>query len=93
MPLTQQHQIAVLRDILNNHQSDACGSVSECEQVERLVEALLAKGELNEQLIPILNEIQQYSHTGASTEDLNTHITAHQEQLSQWIDGVDQYYS
>ena len=32
MPINQQHQLEVLKDILVNHQSDCCGTVSECEQ-------------------------------------------------------------
>ncbi|MEH7583434.1 YtzH-like family protein, partial [Priestia megaterium] len=27
----------ILKDILSNHQSDCCGTVAECEQVERLI--------------------------------------------------------
>ncbi|MFS0780512.1 YtzH-like family protein [Bacillus sp. 1P06AnD] len=91
MPLTQQHQVAILRDILTNHQSDCCGSVSECEQVERLVDSLLTKGEVDGQLVQILNEIRQYSHTGIGANDLDTHITSHQDQLSQWVEGMGQF--
>lgn len=91
MPLSQQHQVMVLKDILTNHQSDCCGSVSECAQVERLVTALLNNGEVNEQLIPILNEIYTYSHSGQTITDLNGHINSHQNQLSQWVDNMNQF--
>ena len=40
MPINQQHQLEVLKDILVNHQSDCCGTVSECEQLERLIQSL-----------------------------------------------------
>lgn len=91
MPLSQQDQLTLLKDILRNHQSDCCGSVSECEQVERLVTSLLSNGEVNEQFIPILNEIQKYSHGGASASDLETHITSHQTQLSEWVTNMDSF--
>ncbi|WP_019243928.1 MULTISPECIES: YtzH-like family protein [Bacillus] len=91
MPLSQQHQVMVLKDILMNHQSDCCGSVSECAQVERLVTALLNNGGLNEQLIPILNEIHTYSQNGQSSSDLNGHINSYQNQLSQWVENMNQY--
>ncbi|MGM9924274.1 MAG: YtzH-like family protein [Bacillus sp. (in: firmicutes)] len=90
MPLSQQNRISLLTDILNNHQNDCCGSVSECQQVERLVTALLTNGEVNEQLVPILTEIQKYSHGGQSSADLDNHITSHQAQLSEWVNSVNQ---
>ena len=91
MPLSQQHQVTILKDSLSNHQSDCCGSVSECEQVERLVASLLANGQVNQQIIPILNEIHTYSQRGKTTDNLDNHITTHQDQLSSWVDSIDQY--
>ena len=78
MPLSQQHKVTILKDILTNHQSDCCGSVSECEQVERLVKSLLANGQVNEQIIPTLNEIYTYSQNGINTDNLDNHINTHQ---------------
>ncbi len=91
MPLSQQHQVTILKDILTNHQSDCCGSVSECEQVERLVKSLLANGQVNEQIIPTLNEIYTYSQNGINTDNLDNHINTHQDQLSSWVNSIDQY--
>lgn len=91
MPLSQQHQVTILKDILTNHQSDCCGSVSECEQVERLVKSLLANGQVSEQIIPILNEIYTYSQNGINTDNLDNHINTHQDQLTSWVDSIDQY--
>ena len=91
MPLSQQHQVTILKDILTNHQSDCCGSVSECEQVERLVKSLLANGQVNEQIIPTLNEIYTYSQNGINTDNLDNHINTHQNQLSSWVNSIDQY--
>ena len=91
MPLSQQHQVTILKDILMNHQSDCCGSVSECEQVERLVKSLLANGQVSEQIIPILNDIYTYSQNGINTDNLDNHINTHQAQLSSWVDSINQY--
>jgi hypothetical protein len=91
MPLSQHHQVTLLKDILNNHSSDCCGSVSECEQVERLVKSLLTNGNINEQLIPTLNEVYQYGQNGKYTSDLDNHINTHQVQLSEWVNNMNEF--
>ncbi len=91
MPLSQQHQMTVLKDILTNHQSDCCGSVSECEQVERLIKSLMANGNMGNQILPILTEIYEYSQSGINSSDLDSHILSHQDQLSSWVSDIDSY--
>ncbi|MGM9927115.1 MAG: YtzH-like family protein [Bacillus sp. (in: firmicutes)] len=91
MPLSQQHQVSLLKDILTNHSSDCCGSVSECEQIERLAAMLLENGQLTEQTQQVLNEIHHYSQRGQFAADLDGHITSHQGQLTQWVSSIDQY--
>lgn len=91
MPLSQQHQVALLKDILSNHRTDCCGSVSECEQVERLASILLENGQLNEHVLQVLNEVHHYSQRGQSAANLDGHITSHQDQLTQWVSSIDQY--
>ena len=51
MPLQYQDQVSLLKDILTNHQTDCCGSVSEYEQLERLIKSLL----VNSNIIKMLN--------------------------------------
>lgn len=65
MPLSHEHQMSLLKDILTNHQSDCCGSVSECEQVERLVKSLMVNMDIDSNVKTILTEIYDYSQ-GAS---------------------------
>ncbi|MDE5052349.1 YtzH-like family protein [Niallia taxi] len=89
MPLTHEHQLGLLKDILSNHQEDCCGSVSECEQLERLVTSLKVNGNIDQNILPILEEISQYSLRGIHTSNLNDHIEPSQEQLSQWVDGIN----
>lgn len=91
MPLSHQDQVTLLRDILNNHQTDCCGSVSECEQLERLVKSLMVNTEVDQNVKNILEEVYTYSQRGAQTADLDQHITSNQENLSQWVSNIDQF--
>ncbi len=81
----------LLKDILTNHQTDCCGSVSECEQVERLVKSLMVNVDIHENIKPVLQEIYQYSQGGISSSDLGSHITTNQQNLSQWVSNMDHY--
>jgi hypothetical protein len=90
MPLSHDHQVTLLKDILNNHQTDCCGSVSECEQLERLVKSLMVNNQIDSNVKNILQEVYQYSQNGAQSVDLDHHISSNQENLSQWINDIDQ---
>jgi hypothetical protein len=89
MPINHEHQINLLKDILNNHQSDCCGSVSECEQLERLITSLKVNGNIDQNILPILEEVNQYSQKGIQYSNLNNHIGSYQNQLSQWVDDIN----
>jgi hypothetical protein len=91
MPLDSHYQMQLLKDILSNHQTDCCGSVSECEQVERLVKSLMVNADINENIKPVLQEIYQYSQSGAGSSDLGSHITSNRQNLSQWVTDMDQF--
>ena len=49
MPLQYQDQVNLLKDILTNQQTDCCGSVSEYEQLERLIKSLMANSNVNQE--------------------------------------------
>ncbi len=91
MPLDHQDQVNLLKDILNNHQSDCCGSVSECEQLERLVKSLMVNSSINNEVKTVLQEIYDYSQHGAQTQNLDQHIESNQQRLSEWVSDIDQY--
>ncbi|MEH7106353.1 YtzH-like family protein [Bacillus sp. JJ1764] len=91
MPLSHADQVTLLRDILNNHQTDCCGSVAECEQLERLVKSLMVNTQIDQNVKNILQEVYQYSQNGAQTADLDQHILANQENLSQWVNDIGQF--
>jgi hypothetical protein len=91
MPLSNENQMSLLKDILTNQQTDCCGSVAECEQVERLVKSLMVNMDIDNNVKTILTEIYDYSQTGIGTADLDAHITSHQDDLSQWVSDIDQF--
>jgi hypothetical protein len=91
MPLGHQDQVTLLKDILSNHQTDCCGSVSECEQLERLVKSLMVNTKVDQNVKSILEEVYYYSQHGAQTADLDQHILSNQDNLSQWVTNIDQF--
>jgi hypothetical protein len=91
MPLSHQDQVTLLKDILTNHQTDCCGSVSECEQVERLVKSLMVNEQVDQNVKNILEEVYFYGQRGAQTADLDQHILSNQENLTQWVNNIDQF--
>lgn len=90
MPINHSHQIDILKDILSNHQLDCCGTVAECEQLERLVQSLLVNPTIEQNVKDVLTNVYTYSQTGKNTQHLENHITDHQDQLSSWIADIDQ---
>jgi hypothetical protein len=91
MPLNHQHQVSIIKDILSNQQTDCCGSVSECEQLERLVKSLMVNTQIDQNVKKILEEVYKYSQHGTQTSDLEQHILSNQENLSQWVQNIDQF--
>lgn len=86
MPLNYQNQLSVLKDILSEHQSDCCGTVSECEQMERLAKSMLANAQTKEEVKKTLENIYYYSQTGKGSSELNQYIQTNQANLTQWMD-------
>jgi hypothetical protein len=91
MPLSHENQVSLLKDILNDHQTDCCGSVAECEQVERLVKSLMVNNNINQNVKAVLEEIYRYSQSGINSSNLDEYITSQQGQLSDWVSEIDQF--
>lgn len=91
MPLSHHDQITLLKDILSNHHTDCCGSVAECEQLERLVKSLLVNPSINNNIRPILEQVYSYSQNGINTQNLDDHILSNQSNLSQWVQDMNSY--
>lgn len=90
MSLNSNNQFDLLKDILTNHLEDCCGTVAECEQMERLIKSLMVNTNIDENTKSVLNDIYSYSQQGKYTQHLDNHINEHQDQLSQWISDIDQ---
>ncbi|KAA9027455.1 YtzH-like family protein [Niallia endozanthoxylica] len=90
MPLQYQDQVNLLKDILSNHQTDCCGSVSECEQLERLIKSLMVNSNIDQNNKQVLGQIYDYSQSGINSSNLDAHIESHQQQLSEWVGNIDQ---
>ena len=85
MPINHEHQMIILKDILANHQMDCCGTVSECEQIERLAKSLMGNESIEEHMKKTLSDIYSYGQSGKYSKNLDEHILSHQQMLSQWI--------
>jgi YtzH-like protein len=91
MPIQYRDQVSLLKDILSEHQSECCGTVAECEQLERVIKSLIVNSNTDQQVKGILEDIFTYSQAGKNSTSLNQHIESHQEQLSKWIQDIDSY--
>ncbi|MBO9130877.1 YtzH-like family protein [Bacillus sp. 165] len=91
MPLNHEHQMEILKDILTNHQTDCCGTVSEYEQLERLIKSLMTNDNVNNEMKNMLPDMYSYSQSGKNASDLDQHITSHQDELSNWLGGMDSF--
>ncbi|MGL4819049.1 MAG: YtzH-like family protein [Bacilli bacterium] len=89
MPLSHLHQMQVVKDILLNHSQDCCGTVSECEQVERVIKHLLTNEAVPQDVKNTLQEVYFYSQKGKYSPDLDQHITSHQTQITAWVEEMD----
>lgn len=91
MSLQQEHLIMILKDILENQQKECCGTVSEYEQAKRLIKSLLMDENLDQKKKNILTEIYSYCQQADNSSNLDRHVEAHQNQLSQWVSEMNQF--
>lgn len=91
MTISHEHQLMILKDILQNQQLDCNGTVSECEQLERLIKSLLTNDNITDETKLMLSDIYYYSQSGKNSSDLQEHISNHQNQISQWVSGMDSF--
>ncbi|MGD6816918.1 YtzH-like family protein [Metabacillus sp. 84] len=91
MPLDYHNQVTLLKDILTEQQADCCGTVAECEQIERLIKSLMVNSNVTKDVKNVLQNIYEYSQRGKSAPEINEHITSQQENLTQWIQDIDSF--
>lgn len=85
MPLNTNDQLNIVKDILQNQQIDCCGSVSECQQIQRITKSLLAGSVTDQNAKNTLTEVYQYSQEGQYTQNLDHHILNNKQNISNWI--------
>ncbi|MBZ5752013.1 MULTISPECIES: YtzH-like family protein [Metabacillus] len=91
MPIQYHDQVSLLKDILSEHQSECCGTVAECEQLERVSKSLMANSNTDQNVKGVLENIYYYGQSGKNSSSLDNHIESHNNQLSQWIQDIDSY--
>lgn len=91
MTLTVQNQLTLLHDILDEQIADSSGSIAECQQIKRLVQAMIAKKTINdEQLLQLLPEIYNYGRQGEIAQSLSEHIDSNRENIANWKTVIQQ---
>ncbi|WP_067727028.1 YtzH-like family protein [Oceanobacillus damuensis] len=91
MTLDVNNQLTLLLDILDEQQIDCCASVSEYQQIKRLVKSMLANDSIaDEQLLRLLPDIYNYGRQGESAQSQPDHITLNKNNLDNWISAIQQ---
>ncbi|WP_226036378.1 YtzH-like family protein [Aquibacillus saliphilus] len=90
MALNVYDQMALLQDLLSEQSEDCCGSVSECQQIKRIVQSMMVKETIsNQELVQLLPEIYNYGRQGELVQNLDEHITTNQENLKNWVNVIE----
>ncbi|MFD1019092.1 YtzH-like family protein [Thalassobacillus hwangdonensis] len=92
MSLTVNDQLNMLYDLLTEQCEDGCGTVSECQQIARIVHSLQSKqmDSRHETLTGHLPNIYDYGNNVQSTQQLDDHIRSNQPNLHEWISVLEQ---
>jgi hypothetical protein len=91
MTLNVNHQLTLLSDLLDEHQSECCAQVSEYQQIKRLVKSMMANNSItDEQLQQLLPEIYNYGRQGESVQNHEEHILSNKENINNWISTIEQ---
>ncbi|WP_243291070.1 YtzH-like family protein [Bacillus sp. FJAT-47783] len=91
MQLNHKHQLMLLKDILSEQHSECCGTDSEYEQMERLIQSLLQNNEVNETLKQSLQNMYQYSQGRNKGPNFSEHITAYKDDIPSWITDLNTF--
>ncbi|QDP40913.1 YtzH-like family protein [Radiobacillus deserti] len=89
MSLTVEDQLRVLHDLLSEHREECCGRISECQQIKRIVQSVMANESIDDQqILQLLPEIYNYGRQGELAQNLDEHITSNQANLQNWVDSI-----
>lgn len=91
MALTVNNQLKLLQDILDEQSTDVTGSVSEYQQIKRLVQKLMENSSItDEQLLKLLPEIYNYGNQGEIVQNSPEHITTNRQNIESWLSAIQQ---
>ncbi|UJL45109.1 YtzH-like family protein [Virgibacillus sp. NKC19-16] len=91
MALTVNNQLILLQDILDEQSTDVTGSVSEYQQIKRLVRKLTENNSItDEQLLKLLPEIYNYGNQGEIAKNSPEHITTNRHNIENWLSAIQQ---
>ncbi|MFS0751070.1 YtzH-like family protein [Oceanobacillus sp. 1P07AA] len=91
MTLNVSNQLTLLSDILDEQHGECCASVSECQQIGRLVQSILDRDQItDEQLLTILPEIYNYGRQGEQAQSLPNHVSSNIDNIKHWINAIEQ---
>lgn len=91
MTLNINNQLRLLHDILDEQNIDCFASVSEYQQIKRLVKSMLASNSITDvHLLNLLPEIYNYGQQGESVQSQPDHITLNKNNLDNWISAIQQ---
>jgi len=89
MQLNIAHQLQLLHDLLDDHVNDLDYTLSEYEQIKRLVRSIISQEQLsNEQLSQFLPEIYHYGSQGKHVQNIKEHIITNQQQIENWLEAI-----
>lgn len=89
MTISVNNQLTLLLDLLDEQHADCCATVSEYQQIKRLVRSLMTNNSItNEQLLGLLPDIYNYGRQGESAQNLPDHITLNKNNLNNWISAI-----
>lgn len=91
MVLTVNNQLLLLHDILDEQTADSIGSVSEYQQIKRLVQKLTENNSITDELLlELLPEIYNYGSQGEIAQNSPEHITTNKQNIENWLSAIQQ---
>jgi hypothetical protein len=90
MPIDQNHQIAILTDILKTQQLDCCATTSEYEQIARLTGHLLEHNQVPAGMRETLELVRHYGVLGKTNDVSGLYVHQNQNQLNDWVETLEQ---
>ncbi|WP_132746655.1 YtzH-like family protein [Scopulibacillus darangshiensis] len=86
MVLSHQHQMNLIRDIINSHQSDGTARLAEFEQLYRSANSLITQQQANHQLNQTLQSISSYSEQAMNLNTYDGHLQNNKNNFQGWLD-------